>query len=167
VAAGRLPLARGTSLTTYAEYVNVSDDSGSISTDVPVEWADIDGAPNPAFGPSLYASPNLEEFSATFSTPGVIIEATSSRDVSAIDSTLDEINFADSCTYDGRAPYSDALYSGSIDTWSDCGGVGSILFVLAVTPSDGSYLARILIQAVEERDLEAADQILATFIASP
>ena len=39
--------------------------------------------------------------------------------------------------------------------------------VESVTPADGSYLARILIQAVDERDLEAADQILSTFVASP
>ena len=155
------------SATTYTEYVNISDDSGSISTDVPVEWADIDGALNPDFGPSLYAAPNLEEFSGTFTTPGVIIEATSALDMNAINSTLDEINFADACTYEGRAPYSDPLYAGSIDTWSNCGGVGAIVFVLGVTPADGSYLARILIQAVEARDLDAADQILATFVASP
>ena len=135
---------------TYTEYVNISDDSGSISTDVPVEWADIDGAPNPDFGPSLYAAPNLDEFTNTFGTPGVIIEATSALDLNDINSTLDEINFADSCTYDGRSPYADPLYAGSIDTWSNCGGIGAIVFVVAVMPADGSYLARVLIQAVEE-----------------
>ncbi len=89
------------------------------------------------------------------------------KEVPLINSTLDEINFADACTYAGRAPYSDPLYAGSIDTWTDCGGIGAIVFVLGVTPADGSYLARILIQAVEGRDLDAADQILATFVASP
>ncbi len=152
---------------TYTEYVNISDDSGSISTDVPVEWADINGAPNPDFGPSLYAAPNLDEFTGTFGTPGVIIEATSARSLPDIDSTLDEINFADSCTYEGRSPYADALYAGSIDTWSNCGGIGAIVLVVAVVPVDGSYLARVLIQAVEERDLDAADQIFNTFVASP
>ena len=153
--------------TTYTEYVNVSDDSGSISTDVPVEWFDIDGAPNPDFGPSLYAAPELEAFSTTFGTPGVIIEATSARSLPDINATLDEVNFADSCTYDGRSPYADALYAGSIDTWSNCGGIGAIVLVVVVVPADGSYLARVLIQAVEERDLEAADQIFNTFVASP
>ncbi len=152
---------------TYTEYVNISDDSGSISTDVPVEWVDIDGAPNPEFGPSLHAAPNLEEFFTTFSTPGVAIDATSSLNMYDINTVLDERNFAGSCTYEGRTPYSDPLYAGSLDTWSNCGGVGAVLFVLGVTPADGSYLAFIEIQAVEERDLEAADQILATFIASP
>lgn len=153
--------------TTYTEYVNISDDSGSISTDVPVEWLDIDGAPNPDFGPSLYAAPELEAFSTTFGTPGVIIEATSARSLPDINATLDEVNFAESCTYDGRSPYADALYAGSIDTWSNCGGIGAIVLVVVVVPADGSYLARVLIQAVEERDLEAADQIFNTFVASP
>jgi hypothetical protein len=36
-----------------------------------------------------------------------------------------------------------------------------------VTPEDGTFLARLLIQAVEPRDLDAADQIFATFTASP
>ena len=152
---------------TYTDYVNVSDDTGSISADVPAEWLDIDGAPNPDFGPSLYAAPNLDEFASTFGTPGVIIEATNALDMNAINSTLDEVNFSDACTYEGRSPYADVLYAGLMDTWSNCGGVGAIVFVVAVTPADASYLARILIQAVEERDLDAADQIFNTFVASP
>ena len=152
---------------TYTDYVNVSDETGSISADVPAEWADIDGAPNPNFGPSLYAAPDLQAFTDTYGTPGVIIEATSARSLSDINATLDEVNFVDSCTYEGRIPYADALYAGSLDTYSNCGGTGSIVFVLAVVPADGSYLARLLIQAVEERDLDAADQILNTFVASP
>jgi serine protease Do len=152
---------------TYTEYVTITDDSGSITTEVPVEWADVDGSPNPDIGPSLHAAPNLEEFFTTFSTPGVAIDATSSLNMNDIDSVLDSRSYADSCTYLGRTPYSDPLYAGSLDTWTDCGGVGAVLFVLGVTPADGSYLAFIEIQAVEERDLDAADQILATFIASP
>ena len=152
---------------TYTEYVNVTDDSDSISVDVPVEWSDIDGSPNPDIGPSLHAAPNLEEFFATFSTPGVAIDATSALNMNDINAVLDERSYAEFCTYEGRTPYSDPLYAGLLDTWTDCGGVGAVLFVLGVTPSDGSYLAFLEIQAVEQRDLDAADQILATFIASP
>jgi hypothetical protein len=36
-----------------------------------------------------------------------------------------------------------------------------------VTPEDGSFLARLVIQAVEPRDLDAADQIFNSFLASP
>ncbi len=121
----------------------------------------------PTSVPASTQHPTSMSSQNTFTTPGVIIEATSSMDMTGINPTLDQINFADSCTYEGRIPYSDPLYAGSLDTWSNCGGVGAIVFVLGVTPADGSYLARILIQAVDERDLEAADQILSTFIASP
>jgi len=152
---------------TYTEYVTVSDDSGSISASVPVEWSDIDGAPNEEFGPSLYAAPDLESFLDTFDTPGVIIEATGSRGAADIDLTLDELDLSDQCTYEGRSPYSDVLYTGSLDLYTNCGGTTTTLFVVAVTPEDGTFLARLLIQAVEPRDLDAADEIFATFTASP
>ncbi len=152
---------------TYTEFVTVSDDSGSINASVPVEWSEIDGAPNAEFGPSLYAAPNLDSFLNTFDTPGVIIEATGSRGAADIDSTLDELSFSDQCTYVGRNPYSDPLYTGSLDEYSNCGGTSTSLFVVAVTPEDGTFLARLLIQAVEPRDLDAADQIFASFTASP
>jgi serine protease Do len=151
----------------YTEFVNVSDDSGSITASVPAEWSDINGEPNPDFGPSLYAAPNLESFLGTYDTPGVIIEATGSRGAADIDLTLDELDFSSECTYVGRSPYADVLYTGSLDEYSNCGGTATSVFVVAVTPEDGSFLARLLIQAVEPRDLDAADQIFNSFVASP
>jgi serine protease Do len=157
----------GAAVDTYTSYVSVSDDSGSITVDVPAEWSDVNGAANADFGPSLWAAPNLDSFINGFSTPGVIIEATSARTAADIDFTLDELNFSEQCTYVGRSPYEDVLYTGSLDEYTNCGGLATSLFVVAVTPADGSYLARVLIQAVEARDLDAADQIFNTFVASP
>jgi serine protease Do len=152
---------------TYSEFVSVSDDSGSITASVPAEWSDINGAPNESFGPSLYAAPNIDSFLNTFETPGVIIEATGTRGAADIDATLDELDLSDQCTYEGRSPYSDVLYTGSIDLYTNCGGTSTSIFVVAVTPEDGTFLARLLIQAVEPRDLDAADEIFNTFVASP
>jgi serine protease Do len=152
---------------TYTEYMSVSDDSGSINASVPVEWSDIDGAPNESFGPSLYVAPNLDSFLNTFDTPGAIIEATGTRTAADIDFTLDELDLSGQCTYEGRSPYADVLYTGSLDLYTNCGGTGTTIFVVAVTPEDGSFLARLLIQAVEPRDLDAADEIFNTFTASP
>lgn len=123
--------------------------------------------PNPNFGPSLYAATDIQSFLDTFDTPGVIIEATSARTAADIQSTLDEIDFSTQCTYQGRDVYGDALYLGSFDLYTDCGGGTTSIFVVAVTPSDGTFLARLLIQAVEPRDLDAADQIFNTFVAFP
>ena len=152
---------------TYDTYVSVSDDSGSITVDVPAEWADLDGAANENFGPSLYAAPDIQSFLDTFDTPGVIIEATSGRTADDIQATLDEIDFSSQCTYEGRDIYGDALYLGSYDLYTNCAGGTTSIFVVAVTPTDGTFLARLLIQAVEPRDLDAADQIFNTFVASP
>ncbi len=152
---------------TYDTYVSVSDDSGSITVSVPAEWADLNGMANENFGPSLYAATDIQSFLDTFDTPGVIIEATAGRTAADIQSTLDEIDFSSQCTYGGRDIYGDALYLGSYDLYTNCGGGTTSIFVVAVTPSDGTFLARLLIQAVEPRDLEAADQIFNTFVASP
>lgn len=147
--------------------MSISEDSGSISVSVPAEWAEVDGTADAEFGPSLYAAPSIDSFLNTFDTPGVIIEATAGRTSADIDSTLDELDFSDQCTYGGRSPYSDALYSGSLDLCTNCGGGSTSIFVVALTPSDGTFLARLLIQAVEPRDLDAADQFFSTFVASP
>lgn len=150
----------------YAEYVYVSDDSGAINVELPAEWTDIDGSENPSFGPSLYASTNITGFLESWDSPGVIIEVTNARTAADIDVTLDEYSFSESCTFEGRSPYSDPLYTGSLDTWTNCGGTGTLMIVVAVSPPDGASLIRVLIQVVSERDLEAADHIFNTFVAS-
>jgi serine protease Do len=151
----------------YTEFFRATDDLTLVSAEVPVEWGDVNGEPNPDFGPSLYAAPDLQAFLESYDTPGVIIEATASRTAADIDATLDELDLSGECTFQGRNPYSDSLYTGSIDYYTDCGGTATSVFVLAVTPEDGSYLARLLIQAVDVRDLDAADRILNTFVAAP
>src|SRR5262249_3396075 len=50
---------------TYASYTNVSDDSSTISVDIPSEWSDVDGSAEDINGvpsPSVWAAPDLEAF---------------------------------------------------------------------------------------------------------
>ena len=155
------------SAATYDTYVSVSDDSGFITLEIPAEWSELDGSVNDSFGPSLWASPNLDGFVGGYDTPGVIIEATGERSSADIDATLAEDDFSTECNYEGRSPYSDGLYTGSIDIYTNCVGGTSSIFVVAVAPDDDLFLARLVIQAVEPRDLDAADQIFRTFRISP
>lgn len=150
---------------TYTDYVSVSDDSGVITLEIPAEWSEVNGTNNENFGPSVYAAPDLEVFLAGYDVPGVIIEATSDRGADDVEATLDESDFSDDCTYAGRNEYFDGLYTGFVDVYNDCGPSEASLFVIAVAPEDGSFVARLLIQATELRDLDAADQIINTFIA--
>ena len=152
---------------TYDSYVSVSDDSGSITVEVPVEWDDLDGRPQPEFGPSIWASPDIASFLDSFNTPGVIVEATGLDGPPDLEGALTEFEFGAACTFAGTSPYSDALYTGLIDEYTDCAGLGTSVFVVVVTDQAQTMLARVMIQAVEPRDLDAADRIFATFVASP
>jgi len=159
------PNNSGSSLDTYTEYMTVSDDSGLITVDIPVEWSDVNGSFNESFGPSIWAAPNIDNFSETWETPGIKVEATANRTIADVDLTLDEIDFSEACTNAGREPYEDTLYTGTLQLWTDCGGTDAIYIVLAAAPFDGNYLIRVEIQAIEPRDLDAADQVLNTFVA--
>ena len=160
-----IPDNSGSSLDTYTEYMTVSDDSGLITVDIPVEWSDVDGVFNESFGPSIWAAPNINDFIDTWDSPGIKVEATADRTIADIDLTLDEIAGSGACTDAGREPYEDPLYTGTLQLWTDCGGTDAIYIVLAAAPFDGSYLIRVEIQAIEPRDLDAADQALNTFVA--
>jgi serine protease Do len=149
---------------TYTDFVSVSDDLFLITTDVPVEWSDVDGAPSDG-NPSLYAAPDIGGFLGSFDTPGVIIEVLAGRTSADVDFTLDELDLGEQCTYQGREPYQDSLYTGSLDLWTDCGGTAYTVFTVAVSPEDGASLARLLIGAAAPRDLDAADRIFNTFVA--
>lgn len=149
----------------YSEYTPVSDDTGTVLVSVPVEWNDTDGSPNPNFGPSIWAAPDLGGFIDTFDVPGVILEVSPDLGPEAIVDQLDQFDFSGNCVNEGRSPFEDALYSGVFEVWANCGGGDTLIITLAVTPPDGSYLIRMLAQIVTERDLDALDQIFNTFIA--
>ena len=55
-----------------------------------------------------------------------------------------------SCTADpaGRQPYSDGMYTGSFDWWSECGGMGTTYVLIAAQADDGSHLVWVTLQLV-------------------
>ena len=159
----------------YSGFVRVTDDTGVIGVEIPVEWADIDGATpwsvrGEDVGPGLAAAADIETFFASFREPGVFVGAAPGLALTEdelLDYVKDEqFNFS-SCTYDGRQPYSDPLYTGAYDFFSNCAGEEIVFISLAAVPEDGSFVVHVQIQVVTEADLEALDRILATFIVSP
>jgi serine protease Do len=152
----------------YGSYRAISDDTQAIVMEVPASWQDIDGSlwqnEGEVLGASMAASGSLEDFYGTWEEPGVFFAASRSLvDVFDEDSLLDLFTFTDSCSYDDRYDYSDALYSGVYDIWYDCGGLGTMLVVLAVAPSDRSFLGFMQVQVVSTADLDALDRIFNTF----
>lgn len=156
----------------YTDYVAISDDTDSIAVEVPVEWSDVDGAPFTQDGVEFFdvrASSNLQSFQTSWNTPGVIV--TASQDLAQLG---DEIAFLDrlsagfdqACTHEGRFDYDDALYSGQYDLFTECGGVGAVYVIVGAVPADRSSVIGVQIQVNNDRDYEALDRVLATFILS-
>lgn len=67
------------------------------------------------------------------------------------------------CTDAGIEPYDDGLYVGEIQTWTDCAGTPSRVYLIAAEPEGGEFVVGVVAQVASEADLEALDQIIATF----
>ena len=151
------------------EYVTVSDDSGALQMSVPVEWSDVDGTPwvfnDEEVGPSLNASTSINDYYDNWTTPGAFLAASASlRAAYDPAAFLDEFDLSDGCVYDGRFDYSDELYSGAYDSYSDCDGTGSRFIVMVVEPAAQDALILLQAQLPTAADEEAFNQILSSFV---
>jgi serine protease Do len=159
------------------EYGSVEDDSGVMTMEVPTEWSDIDGGAwtidGQEVGAAIRSAPSLDDFFASYDTPGVFFGASASlaQEFDA-DGLLDlsttlEPPFADfttACTYEGRDDYEDPAYTGRFDFYTECGSGGeTAIAVVAASPDDGSSIILVMIQAVSDADADAVDHILDTF----
>jgi serine protease Do len=154
---------------TYTEYVAITDDSGAVTVEVPVEWAEVDGSnwideeDGTVLGSELIAAPNINDFSTTYSTPGVQILAGAFFGDMSMGELVDFFDFSADCTYDGRFDYADPVFTGVYDQYSNCADAGSVIIVLGAEPAAQDYSVVVLVQAVTGADLDALDRILNTF----
>ena len=154
---------------TYENYVGIYDDSQAVYVEVPAEWSDVDGSnwvdsdDGSVLGSELIASTSIADFSADYVTPGVQILAGAYFGDTTMGELVDVFDFSQDCTYDGRFDYSDPVYTGVYDQYSNCAGAGSVIIVLGAEPAAKNYSVVVLVQAVTEADLDALDHILNTF----
>lgn len=152
----------------YSDYRTITDDTGALEVQVPVEWGENRGLTwefdGQDVGVSIAAAPSLDDFYGTWETPGVFFGA--SRTLAANmneDALLDAVDFSSECTFEGRQSYEDSLYSGSFDVWSNCGGTTTQFVAISVVPENRAFLGLVQIQIVNEADLDALDRIIKTF----
>ena len=154
----------------YTQYVAVSDNTGSLTVEVPVEWSDVDGSmwlvDGEEIGWQVTAATDINGYNTTWTTPGVFFGASIELASYTQEELLDFFDYSESCTYDGRQPYEDALYTGAYDVWSACGGTNSLFVVVAAAPESHAYNILVAVQVVTDADLAALDQILNTFIVN-
>ena len=66
----------------YSEFVQISDDSGTITVEVPVEWGDVNGEPvtldDGTELQNVSAAPSLADFFQTWTSPGLSLTVTTS-----------------------------------------------------------------------------------------
>lgn len=157
-----------TGTATYTEFVGIYDDSQAVYVEVPVEWSEVDGSnwtgdDGGVIGSSLIAAPSLDGFNSTYTTPGVQILASAGLAGQTMGDLVDFFDFSADCTYDSRNDYSDQVFTGVYDLYTNCADQGSLIVVLAAEPADRSYAVVLVVQAVTDADLDALDQILNTF----
>jgi serine protease Do len=154
---------------TYTGYQEVTDDTGQIRVEVPNEWTDITTSPfqfdDGTTAPQIVASTDIATYNSTFDVPGMSFVLFDPVD--DLDELLGFFEQSASCTDLGIQDYSDALYTGRFQIWDACAGTDNAFIVLAAVPADNSFTAIITVQVTSEADLEALDQIFATFVASP
>lgn len=154
----------------YDEYVAVTDDTGVLTMNVPVQWSDVNGTAwerdGAEVGPAVAASVDLEDLYDTWETPGVFFGASIELAAEDENALLDGFDFSEDCEYGGREPYEDALYRGSLDVWENCGGLGTQLITLVAFPETRAFVLLLQIQVVSEADQEALDTIRSTFVCN-
>lgn len=144
------------------DYEVVVDDTESILIEVPTEWADRATATWEVTGrPMIQASADNHSFDNSWSEPGLIYAVVDTTD--DLEGLIQNMDFAADCADDGLSEYSDGLYTGFYHRYSDCGGSGNQVVVLAATPNDQSFTALLLVQMMHDRDVLALDHAFATF----
>jgi len=160
------------------DYQTITDETDVLTVDVPTDWVETDTAPltvdkataaGYAFvlgdlteAPWIKASPSIADLDSGYETPGLIFTALPPQ--SSLDETL--AAFAPptgACTPDPIEDYSDGVYTGRFQSFTDCGGTGSMVVTVAAVPDDNSFTAVVAMQIVSDTDLDVLDQVIASF----
>jgi hypothetical protein len=151
---------------TYSDYTTVSDDSGTIVVDVPVEWAEVNGEPlvldDGTEIPDVAASTDLGAFFSTYDAPGVEVSAT---DTSVLDVSTAMVELAPAeCSSIGYEPYDDAAFAGEIEFFDDCADTDTVFMLLAASyKAEPERIAIVQAQIVSDADIDAIVRVLETF----
>lgn len=149
------------------DYTTVNDDSGQLAVNVPTSWSQVDGSAwtnsdGDTLGIRVIAAPDVNGYLNSWTTPGVSFRASSDLGMSAAE-LIDQFDLSSDCEYSGREQYSDQVYTGQYDIWSNCGGASTFV-VLTAAPADNSYVVLLEVQILSDADVAAFQAILDSFI---
>ena len=124
-------------------YVPITDDTGTISLDIPSDWEDLGTGPwtqdGEDIGPSVNAAEDIDAWVAGWDTPGLFVGVTD-----RIGFTGAFGDFSADCLADRGENITVGGAGGSAQWWWSCGDGGSSFFV-GVVELDGGRIALIQI----------------------
>jgi len=148
---------------TFYSYETVTDDTGALSVDVPVEWHDRETAPelSPEGWAFIGASDDMSAFRAGWTHPGLVFYL---RPYQGDEwSILDDYTYADVCAEEYTDAFADVMYSGLYQIWSGCRDTDGLVVNLLLSDNDRTYTAVMTTYVATEADLEALDRAFASF----
>lgn len=156
--------------TPVGSFVTITDDSGSLSVNVPDTWSDVNGAAatdsNGVEFAGLSAAPSLDGYTTSWGVPGLTLYASPTAVGDDIASRLQQFAPAD-CQLDNSGEYNDGLYIGQFEYYTGCGGSTTDWVTVVAKDADSTHLIILTAQLVSDTDKSAVlDEILSTFIAS-
>ena len=113
--------------------------------------------------PSIQASPDVDDFLNTFDVPGMEFVLSDQFTPDDFETILDAVGPSEFCTSDGREDYSDPIFTGRFEVWTDCQGTDAQYIVVVASEADSTEVAIVTVQAIDDRDFDALDHILDTF----
>jgi len=153
------------------DYVTVTDDSGVITLEAPATWTQVDGAAvtdaNGTVWQAVSVAPDLAGYQGTWGTPGATVYASQTAAMTP-DASADLLTSGlaeQGCVSTGREPFDDGLHTGVWEIFTGCGGQATFV-VVGATDYAGTYSVLVAGQAIADSDLDALDQVLATFYAA-
>ncbi|HWO10027.1 MAG TPA: hypothetical protein VNN80_11125 [Polyangiaceae bacterium] len=141
---------------------------GPLQLDVPAEWTDIDQRPwtsatGTTLGPRFIASRDAARFSLSFDIPGVYFAATSVAPLD-VESRMAEFDLTGRCTLGTSSSYSDELYVGRVQNWTNCGPTAArTAVVVANDREEGRLVTVVIVTMTAARDDDAREQIWDSF----
>ncbi|MBN9606124.1 MAG: serine protease [Actinomycetales bacterium] len=152
-------------------FVDITDDTNSLTLQVPDTWSQVDGQPFTDSGvtwASLTASPDINGFDNSLTVPGVSFYA-------APPGTIDPAGYvagidsqaASVCTPQAQSqPWADGYSTGVYSYYTGCGGGTTDYAVIGANLDDGSAVITLTVQMVSDFDKnQALQKILESYFA--
>ena len=144
----------------------IANQAGDIRLFVPLEWAEWIGTVEPGPFTALQASTSIDQFETTWNVSGVLATVGYvGPDAADLPAVLELATAVGDCVAETSEPYADAVYTGELHLFSQCGGVDTDAAVLVATDAANSVEIALEFQFAGGYDRVVLNQMLAGFAA--